>query len=130
MRSPRVAALALLSLLPVASASCGGPAVDPAAPLAGWSLLLVNIDTLRADHLGSFGYERATSPFLDSLAAEGVGFENAISNSSFTRESVAALLSGLLPSRSGSTGWHATPRRGPHLGEALRGAGFRHGRRR
>ena len=41
------------------------------------SIVLVTIDTLRADHLGSYGYPRPSSPFLDRLAREGVVFENA-----------------------------------------------------
>jgi arylsulfatase len=136
VRRPRAAPLvalavgALLATLgpPLLGVGCGeGPARSPAsAPLAGWNLVLVVIDTLRADHLGHAGYRRATSPFLDRLAAEGVVFENALSNSSFTRESVAALLTGHLPSRSGSAGWHAAPPQdGPHLGALLRGAGYR-----
>ena len=39
-------------------------------------MLLVTIDTLRADHMGCYGYDRPTSPVLDALAAEGVLFEN------------------------------------------------------
>jgi arylsulfatase len=113
---------------PLGVTGCDGrPEVGhAAAPLAGWNLIVVVVDTLRADHLGYGGYRRATSPFLDRLAAQGVVFENAISNSSFTRESVAALLTGRLPSRSGSTGWHAVPPgNGPHLGALLHAAGYR-----
>lgn len=40
-------------------------------------LLLITVDTLRADHLGAWGYPRETSPFLDGLAAEGVRFSDA-----------------------------------------------------
>src|SRR5262249_54303 len=68
---------------------------------------------------------RDTSPFIDSVAAKGVVFERAMSNSSFTRESVAALLSGRLPSTSGSAGWNARPANdSQNLGELLRGAGY------
>ena len=40
-------------------------------------IVLISLDTLRADHLGAYGYERFTSPVLDMIAAEGVLFEDA-----------------------------------------------------
>ena len=52
------------------------------------------MDTLRADHLSSYGYERDTSPFIDQLAEQGVRFEHAISPSSWTQPSHASLLTG------------------------------------
>jgi len=98
------------------------------SPLAGYDLILINIDALRADHLGCYGYSRDTSPFLDSLCRESVVFERASAASSYTRESVAALFSGRLPSKSGALGWRAAPR-APHLtlAERLRARGFRTG---
>lgn len=106
----------------------GGCADAPRAPLAGWNLVVVNVDALRADHLGFHGYARPTSPCLDALAAGGVVFEQAISSSSFTRESVATLLTGRLPSSGPSAGWSAAPAAGSgHLGESLRAAGYRTG---
>lgn len=60
------------------------------------------IDTLRADHLGTYGYERDTSPALDRFAEEAVVFENAYAQSSWTKASVGALFTGLLPSRHGA----------------------------
>ena len=58
-------------------------------------VVLVSLDTLRADHLGAYGYERPTSPNLDALAAEGVVFEDASSTSSWTLPAHASLLTGL-----------------------------------
>ncbi|GJM22943.1 MAG: hypothetical protein DHS20C15_28580 [Planctomycetota bacterium] len=55
------------------------------------------VDTLRADHLSCYGYERDTSPQLDALAAQGVLFENAHVNSNWTQPSVVSLLSGRAP---------------------------------
>ncbi|MEE9606257.1 MAG: sulfatase [Myxococcota bacterium] len=119
LRACRALALAL------ASWACGGEG-SRQAPLADHHFILINVDTLRADHLGHHGYHRATSPFLDSLAEQAVVFERAIANSSFTRESVAALLTGQLPSHSGSVGWRAAPAPGsPQLGELFRAAGYR-----
>lgn len=46
------------------------------------NVIVICIDTLRADHLGCYGYKRDTSPAIDSLAREGVVFEDAYSNSS------------------------------------------------
>ncbi len=58
------------------------------------NVIVIVVDTLRADHLSSYGYERDTSPFMDRLAAEGVRFENAISPSSWTQPSHASMLTG------------------------------------
>ena len=44
------------------------------------NLVLITLDTLRADHLGFYGYERNTSPVLDALAAESAVFENCFSS--------------------------------------------------
>jgi arylsulfatase A-like enzyme len=62
-------------------------------------ITLVVIDTLRADHLGTYGYKRAdgdqTSPIIDDLATQGVVFENCWSQAPWTRPSMASLHSGL-----------------------------------
>lgn len=106
--------------------ACGSPPPD-SLPARG-NLIVVVVDTLRADHLGLHGYERDTSPFLDEIARQGVVFENAQSVSSFTRESVSALLTGHLPSSSGSIGWYAAPADHlPTLGTAYAQAGYRTG---
>ena len=88
-----VAAL-VLALLP---GGCG----EPGAHSAGGGprgIVVISIDTLRADHLGAYGYERNTSPFLDRLASEGVLFEQAVSSAPWTLPSHVSLLSGLYPS--------------------------------
>jgi len=66
--------------------SCG---VDPRSPV-----VLVTIDTIRADHVSAYGYEHPTSPILDSLAATGVLFTRAYSQSNSTVPSHASILSG------------------------------------
>lgn len=63
--------------------------------------VLISIDTLRADHLGSYGYGRDTSPFLDSLAARGVLFENAYVQLPGTLPSHMSMLTGLYPEEHG-----------------------------
>ena len=60
-------------------------------------IFLITIDTLRADHLGSYGYPRKTSPFLDLLASNGVLFENAFASTSATTPSHASIFTTLYP---------------------------------
>jgi len=60
-------------------------------------IFLVTVDTLRADHLGCYGYPFATSPFLDGLAARGIVFDNAHAPMATTAPSHASLFTGLYP---------------------------------
>jgi len=71
------------------------PPVDPEIP--GFNLVLVSIDTLRADHLSGYGYARPTSPRLDELAARGALFRDAVSTSSWTLPAHVSMLTGLDP---------------------------------
>ena len=75
----------------------GVPAELPAA--TGPNLVLWLVDTLRADHLACYGYERATSPRLDALAAVGVLFEELHSQANWTQPSMASLLTARWPDR-------------------------------
>jgi arylsulfatase A-like enzyme len=63
------------------------------------NVLFVLVDTLRADRLHAYGYERETSPNLDALAATGVRFAHQVSQSSWTKCSMASLWTGLYPVR-------------------------------
>ncbi len=79
---------------------------DPASPKpthagSGLSILLITIDTLRADHLGAYGYRRPTSKHLDALAARGAVFEQAYTYWPKTRGSFAMLMTGRRPSQNG-----------------------------
>ena len=73
---------------------CGEPAptvvVDPARP----PVVLVTLDTTRADRLGCYGYARATSPRLDELCADGTRYARAYSTSSWTLPAHASLFTG------------------------------------
>lgn len=69
----------------------------PAASSAAPNVLVIVVDTLRADHLSTYGYARPTSPHLTQLAAQGTLFENAIAPSSWTLPVHASLLTGLYP---------------------------------
>ena len=70
------------------------------APLSG-PIILISIDTLRADHLPPYGYAHVKTPAIAALAADGVVFERAYSHSPQTLPAHAALLSGKLPSENG-----------------------------
>ncbi len=87
--------LAPLALLTACSWGQPGalPAGDPGQP----DVILVSIDTLRADHLGAYGHVRDTSPFMDELAKDGVRFSFARSASPWTLPSHTTMLSGQLP---------------------------------
>jgi arylsulfatase A-like enzyme len=67
------------------------------------NVLFVMVDTLRADRLGSYGYERDTSPLFDSVAKNGVRFARHLAQSTWTKSSMASLWTGLYPLRTGVT---------------------------
>jgi arylsulfatase A-like enzyme len=64
-------------------------------------IVLISIDSLRYDHLGSYGYPRPTSPAIDRIAAAGARFENAVSTTSWTLPAHAAMFTGLYDSTHG-----------------------------
>lgn len=118
-----------LNLIPFAVAclvllvpACGEPPPPPG------NVLLVIIDTARADHLSAFGYVRRTTPNLERLAAEGQRFDDAWSQSPWTLPSIATILTGQPPHVHGAS----RGRRGIHpvrddvetLAERLRAAGY------
>jgi len=61
------------------------------------NIVLVTVDSLRADHCGFMGYEKETTPYLDKLAEDGVVFENAVAPAPFTAQSIPAILTGSHP---------------------------------
>src|SRR5689334_15658285 len=82
------------SLLLLALLGTGGCRARDPRP----NLVLILIDTLRADHLHAYGYSRETSPALDRLAARGVLFEDAVTAAPWTLPSSMSILTGRLPS--------------------------------
>lgn len=66
-------------------------------PPSGPNVLLIVADTLRADHLGCYGYKRPTSPYIDKFAAEAIVFEKAMSNAPWTKPSMGTLFTSLSP---------------------------------
>lgn len=74
-------------------------AADRHAAAAGApNIILIMCDTLRADHLSSYGYSANKTPRIDGLAAEGIRFAHTFAQASWTRPSVATILTGLYPS--------------------------------
>ena len=115
-----------LSVLGKAAMVFGQPRVrGPERPDAP-SLLFISIDTLRADHVGSYGYERATTPFLDELAARGTLFEDVTAVSSYTLPTHASMFTGQFPLRhlALDTFDRLNPQRTPTLPLILSEAGF------
>jgi hypothetical protein len=96
----------VLSIAWLASGACdaGGGSEPPVAATGAPApdLVLVLVDTLRADHLGAYGYPRPSSPNIDALAARGLRFERAYAHSGWTLPSVASLLTGRLPHEHGA----------------------------
>ena len=89
---------------PVATPAAASPDAEAGAPADPRpSLVLLTIDTLRADHLSCYGYYRRTSPFIDSLAAESLLFERCYSTIPHTTPSHASILTGVLPLEHGIT---------------------------
>lgn len=102
-------------------AGCNGGDVEPPR-----HLVLITIDTLRADHLGCYGYWHDTSPSIDRLAAEGVLFKNAFSPRGQTFPAIATLFTGRTPIETCAlANGDRLPESANTLAERLREAGFR-----
>ncbi len=100
-----------------------GPAVSPGRP----NVLLVTIDTLRADHVGCYGHPGSITPVLDGLASRGVRFGTAIAHVPLTAPSHASILTGRTPLGHGlrDNGGFALPDGARSLAEDFRQAGYR-----
>ncbi|MBI4516915.1 MAG: sulfatase [Deltaproteobacteria bacterium] len=116
--APRVVISAPVLLAPPAAA----------APVPSLNVILISLDTLRADHLGAYGYRRRVSPTLDRIAAGGTLFEQAAAVWPETSASHMTMFTGLYPSVHGIGvsvwGPRLLPARIPTLAEVLRRAGF------
>lgn len=95
------------------------PAAAPNSP----NVLLIVLDTLRADRLSAYGYMRPTTPFLDEYARRGILFEKAFANSSWTMPSHASLFTGRFPFQHGVDLW-PYDNRFPTLAQALAAQGY------
>ncbi|MFM1921458.1 MAG: hypothetical protein RLZZ303_3092 [Candidatus Hydrogenedentota bacterium] len=115
---------ALLGACPLAGRAQEPP---PAGPSGKSNVVLVMLDTLRADKCGCYGYPADTTSELDKLAARGVVFERVFSQCSWTKPSVGSLLSSLHPRSLGlyEEKNQALNDRFATLGKTLKAAGFR-----
>jgi len=120
----RLLLLAALCPLPLALSTCGRPA--PTAKPAARNLLLVTIDTLRADHVGAYGYARSQASFVDRLAQSGAMFDRAWAAAPITLPSHATLMTGRYPPGHGSrdNGMHVSPA-APTIATELKAHGFK-----
>ena len=100
---------------------------EVAAGGARQNILLITLDTTRADHLGSYGFTRARTRYLDRLAAEGVRFEWAFSPAPITLPAHASIFTGLYPFEHGvrNNGNFYLGETTPTLATVLAGAGYR-----
>jgi choline-sulfatase len=107
------------------AAPAGSPAETPPAAATPPNLVVYLVDTLRADHLGVYGYPRPTSPEIDRFARQSVRWIEARAQSPWTRPSVATILTGLLPISHGvERVSDAMSQSVETLGERLQAAGY------
>lgn len=108
-----------LLFLVLSLSACGQDARVPR------NVILISVDTLRADHLGCYGYDRPVSPHVDQWALTGTRFVDVTAASPWTLPSHASLLTGLYPSGHGIFGEsHGLPDEIPTLATVFREQGF------
>ncbi len=94
--------LGLNGTLAIDGAAIDGVAIDGVGrEKARPDVIILLVDALRADHLGCYGYGRETTPAIDALAADGVVFRQAITQSTFTKSSIASLFTSRYPYQHG-----------------------------
>jgi len=130
-----VAGIVIAVILVMTSSACrnaqdqvtGAPRGDLTLPNA--NVLMITLDTTRADHIGAYGYGAAETPRLDALASEGVLFEQTITPTAFTLPSHSSILTGLYPPFHGMrlNGGSALADVHVTLAERLADAGYRCG---
>ena len=113
--------LVVVALIGLGSGACRGR-----APRTPSSLLLVTVDTLRADRVGAYGSTQGLTPALDQLAASGWLFEHAVSSVPLTLPSHATILSGLDPLHHGvrNNGTYLFPANRETLATRLKASGY------
>src|SRR5262245_12726234 len=114
----------------IATLAAAGIACRTGAPtIAGPNILLITVDTLRADHLGSYGYAGAATPTFDALARRGLRFDRAMTVTPLTLPAHASLMTGTFPGYNGvrDNAGFALADDQTTLAEALGARGYRTG---
>jgi arylsulfatase A-like enzyme/Flp pilus assembly protein TadD len=98
-----------------------------AARRGPFSILLITLDTVRADHIGAYGYRRGRTPSIDALAAEGIRFARAQTPVPLTLPAHASILTGTYPTFHGvrTNGGYFLPPQAETLAESLKNRGYR-----
>jgi len=124
LHRPALAATTLILTLIVATTSCG-PGALPVDPQA--NVVLITLDTTRADRIGAYGYADVETPHLDALAQDGVLFNQAISSIPLTLPAHTSLFTGLHPPLHGvrDNGGYFLDDSRVTLAEVLRDRGYR-----
>ena len=124
----RPLATLLAGLAGLALSSCGRGGASPhARAAAGTPVVVVSIDTLRADHLPAWGYGRVATPAIDGLRRDAVLFENAYTHCPLTLPAHASLMTGLLPPEHGvrsNIGYRLDGARHPAIASLLEARGY------
>jgi arylsulfatase A-like enzyme/Tfp pilus assembly protein PilF len=119
---------ALLALLAPLAGGCAAEKGSPRSPRApGAPVVLVSIDTLRADHLPVYGYGAVSTPHIDELRKDSILFANAYSHCPLTLPSHVSLLTGLLPPEHGvrnNIGYRLEGKAHPTLASLLKAQGY------
>ena len=119
----------VLALALCLASACGRSRRTPFVPdsLRGWNVLLITIDTLRADHVGVYGNQLGLTPTIDRLAREGVRFTRAYSHVPLTLPSHTTIMTGTYPMTNGvrDNGSFRFDGKRPTLAGLLKSAGYR-----
>jgi len=123
-----LAAVASIVVRPEVALPAPAPKSVPAALAGKPNVILIMVDTLRADRLPAYGYGAIRTPAFDGLAADGAIFEHAFAQASWTKPSAATLLTGLYPStHQAYRKADLLPEAVTTLPEAMKAAGWRTG---
>ncbi|MBI3782487.1 MAG: sulfatase [Deltaproteobacteria bacterium] len=126
IRVAAICSIVLTAAIGVTAALLHRSVEQPAAAAGAPNILLISIDSLRADHVRSYGYERETTPVLDQLARQGGLFRTVVSPTSWTLPAHLSLLTSLTPEEHGvvADGLQIDGRRTTFLAEVLWRGGY------
>lgn len=120
--------LIFVPLAVLALAGCRGR--EERLAYSGAPVIVISVDTLRADHLPAYGYDKVETPNIDALRRDGVLFTSAYAHVPLTLPSHLSILTGLLPAEHGvrnNVGYHFDAAKHPSLQSELRKSGYRTG---